>query len=421
MIAVLGINHKTANVNIRESFYISTTNVGPLAEDIIQKTNVEDILVFSTCNRTEIYLYKKTPCLKNDFKTIIAILHDFLGCETDYSDAFYTLTKKQAVRHLFRVTSGVDSMVLGEVQIVNQVKEAYLNCTKLALTDAVLMRMFQKSFETSKRVRSETNIQKGATSMSYVGIEKCINKFKSIKNKKVLLIGTGGTGKKALSHLKKNGAEQFIICNRTHENAEMLAAEFVGKAVPFNEISDHLAGSDIVITATNAGEHIISFSDVQAYSGVTRHEPQIFLDLSVPRNIEECVGSLKNVTLLGVDDLQEVTDKTAQIRMDSVDKAEEIIGIMTAEFMEWYNNRKLRSIINTISTNMRKVHEKELENSIKSYSEEEFAAVKEYSNRLSQKYSRLLIKSLKKIANGSSPDNVSMKRINDLFDLYNDD
>lgn len=421
MIAVLGINHKTANVNIRESFYISTNKVGPLAEDIIEKTNIKEILVFSTCNRTEIYFYKKSPCLKKDFKAIIDILHDFLGCQINYSDAFYTLTKKEAVRHLFRVTSGVDSMLLGEVQIVNQVKEAYLTCTKLALTDAVLMRMFQKSFETSKRVRSETNIQKGATSVSYVGIDQCINKLKSIKGRKVLMIGTGGTGKKALSHLKKNGAEHFLIANRTYKNAEMLAIEFGGKAIPFDEITDHLAVSDIVITATNAGEHIISFSDVQKYSGVTRHTPQVFLDLSVPRNIEECVGNLRNITLLGVDDLQEVTDKTVQIRMDSVDKAEEIIDLMTEEFMEWYNNRKLRSIITTISTNMQKVHEKELENSMKCYSSKEFAAVKEYSGRLSQKYSRLLIKSLKKIANGSNPDNVSLKKINELFDLYSDD
>ena len=418
MIAVLGINHKTASVDIRESFYISGNMVGPLSEEILQKTNILEILIFSTCNRTEVYFYTKSSCHKEESAIIIDILHDFLDCNEDYSGSFYSYKKSAAIKHLFRVTSGVDSMLVGEVQIVNQVKEAYLLCTKLALTDAVLMRLFQKSFETSKRVRSETNIQKGATSISYVATDLCIDKLGDIKDKKVLLIGTGEAGEKALNHVKKRGGRNFIISNRTLKSAECLAGKIGGTVIPFEECSKYFAESDIIITATNAGKHIISYSDVKSYAG-TRSEPQMLIDLSVPRNIDESAGEIKNINLMGVDDLQEVTDKTTRMRTESLAQAEEIIDSMTAEYLEWFNNRKLRSIIKTITTNLQQVQEQELSNSRKCYSPEEFLLIKEYSDRLSQKYSRLLIKSLKKLSNGQQ-DVSELKKIKELFKIHED-
>jgi glutamyl-tRNA reductase len=419
MIAVLGVNHKTANVRIRESFYISSSKVGPIAEEILQKTEIQEILVFSTCNRTEVYFYTRSSCHKQESRVIIDILHEFLNCKNDYSESFYSYKKRAAIKHLFRVTSGIDSMLLGEVQIVNQVKEAYLLCTELALTDAVLMRLFQKSFEASKRVRSETNIQKGATSISYVAIDQCVNKLGDIKGKKIFLIGAGETGQKALNHVKKRGGENFLVSNRTFGTAEDLARKIGGVAIPFDERSKYIAASDIVITATNAERHIISHSDVASYAGKTRLTPQIFIDLSVPRNIDESVGRIQNISLLGVDDLQMVTDKTTRIRIESLEKAEEIIEDMTAEFYEWYNNRKLRTIIKAITTNLQQVHEKELLNSRKCYSPDEFLLIREYSGRLSQKYSRLLIKSLKKLSNGHE-DPAALKKIKDLFEIQED-
>jgi glutamyl-tRNA reductase len=418
MIAVLGINHKTANVDIRESFYISSNKVGPLAEEILQKTDIQEILVFSTCNRTEVYFYTKGSCHKVESKTIIGILHEFLNCKKDYSEAFYSYKKRAAIKHLFRVTSGMDSMLLGEVQIVNQVKEAYLLCTKMALTDAILMRLFQKSFEASKRVRSETDIQKGATSISYVAIDQCVNQLGDIREKKILLIGAGETARKALSHLKKRGGENFIISNRTLQAAESLAREYGGTAVPFDELSEHIGGSDIIITATNAGRHIISRSDIESHAGIARVAPQMFIDLSVPRNIDQSIAKADHISLLGVDDLQMVTDKTARIRTRSLVKAEEIIEEMAAEYLEWYDNRKLRSIIKTITATLQQVHEKELSSSRKCYSPGEFLLIKEYSGRLSQKYSRLLIKSLKKISSNGLHDSTALKNIKDLFEIH---
>jgi glutamyl-tRNA reductase len=419
MIAVLGINHKTANIDIREGFYISCEKVGPLAEEILQKTSIREILIFSTCNRTEIYFYTENTCHRKESDIIIDTLHTFLDRKKDYSKSFYSHSQRAAIKHLFRVTSGIDSMLLGEVQIVNQVKEAYLHCTKLTLTDAVLMRLFQKAFEASKRVRSETNIQKGATSISYVAIDMCAGRLGDISEKKILLIGGGETGQKALNHLWKKGARNIIISNRTFDVAEQLAKKTGGTAVPFEERSRYYAASDIIIAATNAGRNIISQEDVSAYAGITRTQPQMLIDLSVPRNIDESVANIQNISLIGVDDLQTVTEKTARLRNDSLSKAEEIIEVMAGEYLEWYNHRKLRSIIKTITTNLQLVHEQELSNSEKCYTAREYALIKEYSSRLSQKYSRLLIRRLKKLSNGQK-DVTALKKISDLFDIHND-
>ena len=415
MISVAGINHKTAAIEVREAFYFNKDLIGPLAEEIVEKTSIDEIVILSTCNRTEIYFYKDSPCHTNEISAILEILHEQKNCKGDYSQNFYSHCGEDAVKHLFRVTSGADSMVVGEVEIVSQVKEAYLHSTKLALTDAVLMRLFQKSFETCKRVRSETNIQKGPTSMSYVAMDVCIKKLQRLNDKKVLLIGTGDTGKKALNHLQKKGGCSFILSNRTSQRAEDIAPRFGAKVVSFEEFPGFLPSSDIIITATNAGENLISYSDVSSYMGSGRYSPQIFVDLSVPRNVEEAVGRIENVTLVAGDDLQTVTDSTLKTRNESLQKAEEIIGDMSREYMEWYNNRKLRPLINLIKRNINQISEEELSRLKKSCSPVDYEQIKEYSNRLTQKYSGLLIKNLKRISNGTD-DPELLKKIKELFD-----
>ncbi len=418
MIAVLGINHKTAHVDVRELFSIPASDIGAFAEQVLQKTDIKEIVVLSTCNRTEIYFYQQHTCHKKDFKQVSDILHDFVHCKTDYFEDFYTHTRKDAIKHLFRVTSGLDSMVLGEDQVINQVKEAYLRCTDLALTDAVLMRLFQKSFEAGKSVRTETNIQKGARSVSYVAVDLCIKKIGAIHEKKILLIGTGETGKIALSHLKKKGGLHFTLANRTFETAEKFAKEYGGTAVTFIDFKKYLEESDIIITATNATHNIITNSDVQEYAS-KRHHTQLFIDLSVPRNIDESISKIKNTLLFGVDDLQILTEDTMKMRQESVEKAEIIIKEMTDEYVEWFNTLTLRPIITSMAANLEKIHLKELSCSEKCYTPEQFELIKEYSSRLNQKYSRMLIKNLRKIE-FHEEDTKILKKILDLFHYGHD-
>lgn len=404
MIGILGLNHKTAGVDIREMFYISKDEISPLSENVFQKTDVSELVVLSTCNRTEIYYFTESDDLKKVTQDVIQELQLFKGVESDYSFAFYSMKDKEAVKHLFGVASGLDSMLIGENQIVKQVKESYVFCTKLALADAVLMRLFQKAFQTSKRVRTETDIQQGATSLSYVAVDKCQKTYDDLSNKKVLLIGTGEMGKIALDHMRKKGATDFIIANRTYARAVHVAEFCNGKAVPFAEYKKYLPESDVVITATNAQDHIISKRDIESEVG-DHSDLRMFIDLSVPRNIDENIASLPNTQLLGIDDLQVVIDKTNDVRSLSVEKSNVIIDQMQEEYFEWLNARKLKPIIKSISSKIEKIKEQELDLSI-DYSPEDLEKLNEFANRLSQKYIRSFVKSIKELSSEKKDDNL---------------
>ncbi len=415
MISALSITHKTAGVGIREMFSISEDEIKPLADRILFETEVAELVVLSTCNRTEIYFYHDKNCSNKSIKQLIGILHSFKSLTADYSEKFKVYKGKDAARHLFEVTSGVDSMVIGEDQIVKQVKEAYLLCTNLAITDAVLMRLFQKSFETGKKVRTETNIQKGATSVSYVAVELVCEKLEDITNKNILLLGVGDTGKDVLSHFRKKGTQNLILANRTFEKAERMADELGGMAIPYDTYPELLAESDVIVTATNAGKELITKADVAKYID-QRTTPQMFIDLSVPRNIDTSIGDLDNAEVFGVDDLHETLSGKQEVRLNSIVDAEAIIETMVEEYYNWLDSRRLRPLIKAITSTMQDVNESELNQWNRCLSNEEMKIAKEFGNKLSQKYIRSFIKNLKEISakNHSATD---LQMIQELFKI----
>ncbi len=411
MIGVLGINHKTASLEVREKFSISPESILELGELILNKTAISETVILSTCNRTEIYYYHKAACIGETAQSLNKLLHKYKKVDTDHSRFFYSYSNYEAVNHLFSVTSGVDSMVVGEDQIVSQVKNAYLTCTNFAFTDAVLMRMFQKSFETGKKVRSETDIQKGASSISFVAVDKCINELKSgIKNKKVFIIGTGKTSRLVIEKLKKQGVSKFLFTNRTFEKAQQFAEVHNGFAIEFKEFKRYLNDYDIIITATGAGTILIDNSDI------SNKNEQVFIDLAVPRNISKNINHLENKKLITIDSLQEDLDKVTSQRLESKTNAGLIIDEMTTEYFTWLENRALRPVIKSITENIQKVHENELENSSTFYSPEMLKIIEEYSGRLTNKYIRTFIKKLKEL-NENSGENFSLQTIIDLFEF----
>jgi glutamyl-tRNA reductase len=411
MIGVLGINHNTASLEVREKFAIATKDIADLGDLILQRTEITETVILSTCNRTEIYYYQKKSCIKKTDKALKELLHEFKLIGKNYSKYFYTHSNYDAVNHLFSVTSGIDSMVIGEDQIVNQVKAAYLLCTNLALTDAVLMRLFQKSFEAGKKVRTETAIQKGASSISFVAVDKCIDLLgDSIKDKKVFIIGTGKTSRLVIEKLKKQGISKFLFTNRTFSKAHDYAERHAGFAIEFSDLKNYLNDYDIILTATGAGHVLFDKSDL------TGNKKQILIDLAVPRNIDSNVSDLPNISLITIDSLQHDLDSTTHKRIESVKDAEAIIDQMANEFFTWLDNRALRPVIKSITENMQKMHAQEIENSRQCYSPEIYHAVDEYADRLTKKYIRALIKKLKEINENGNADN-SLKTINDLFEF----
>lgn len=413
MIGVLGINHNTASLDIRERFSISKLEVAEFGELILQKTEISETVILSTCNRTEIYYYHKKACVKKTDKLLKDLLHQYKGLDKDYSHYFYTHSNYDAVNHLFGVTSGIDSMVIGEDQIVNQVKEAYLLCTNLALTDAVLMRLFQKSFEAGKKVRSNTGIQKGASSISFVAVDKCIKLTGDLKNKKVFIIGTGKTSRIVLEKMKKQGVSKFLFTNRTFNTAQKFAEKYNGFAVEFEDFKNYLNDYDIIVTATGAGKILIDKDNIVGGS------KQVFIDLAVPRNIDKNIVDHSKCTLITIDSLQADLDQNTTKRIESKRDAASIIDKLTNEYFTWLENRALRPVMKSITENMQKMHEDEILKYKACFSKDTFDAVDEYASRLTQKYIRTLIKKLKEInENGNAVH--SLKTINDLFEFDSD-
>lgn len=418
MISLIGISYKTSALEIREKFSLSKEEIIPFSELLQNETGISDIVVLSTCNRTEIYFSQSKYEFHLAAKMVYRSLKHFKGITEKFWYSFYSKTANQAVTHLFEVASGIDSMIIGEDQIIGQIKDAYVFCTEAALTDAVLMRLFQKSFEASKRVRTETKIKMGTTSISSAAVQKCAGLFEDLYSKKVLMIGAGETGSLVLQSLKKNGVQKITVANRTEEKAFKLAAFHKCVVLPYEQVENHLYLYDIVIVATGSTSPLITREMVNKSMEIRKGSQQIFVDISVPRNIEQQVEEIKAIQLFTIDDLQSIVNTTMEKRKESVTTANQIIGEIVDEFCEWQASRSLRPAIKAITYHMSKVTKTELSEYNNVNSEEIQMAINQFSEHLTQKYTRLFIKNLKEItANGKNTE--SLEIINGLFNMEN--
>ena len=414
MIGLLGISYKTAPLEVREKFAFPDEEIVPFSEFLQQETEISDIVLLSTCNRTELYFSQDKYDRQSAFELVFNAMLRFKNIDLNCWHQFYHLWGCDAVRHLYKVASGLDSMILGEDQIIGQVKESYLFCTKAALTDAVLMRLFQKSFEAGKRVRTETGIKLGTTSVSSAAVELCAQLFGDLTDKSVLLIGAGETGSLALQNIVQKGVTQITVANRTLERAQALADEHNGNVLHFDEFNQHLHKYDIVVVATGAQSLLITSEMVEQAQQCEECGTQVFIDLSVPRNIDENIGDLAGVQLFGVDDLEEVVRESAEKKLECVDSALEIIEEVVADFNEWMASRSLRPVIKTISSKFQKFSQLELAEAKKKHSNEVYDAIVEYDQQLTQRYMNLLVKNLKDMTdNGKTLD--SLQFVTELF------
>ena len=416
MIGILGISHKTAPLEIREKFALSNSEIPTFAEELQKQANFSDIVVISTCNRTEIYFSQQ----KHDGFTASILLFNCLIAfkKIDFAAErfFYTYINDDAVYHLFKVCSGIDSMILGEDQIIGQVKEAYIYCTELALTDAVLMRLFQKSFEAGKKVRTHTQLNTGVTSVSFAAIELCNKYVTDYSDKTLLLIGTGETGTLALQGFVEKGIQNILISNRTPEHAEKLIHTYSAEFIPIHNLLESLHKADIIITATNAGHTFITKQSIIDSLKKRQNIPQVYIDLSVPRNIEESIRDYSLTTLICVDDIQHVIDTNKDKRAEQIEHAQPIIDELVQEFMEWLSFRALQPAIRAINFHLQKIYRDEFHGFIVDNSKDVKENIKDFAGYLTQQYSRELIKNLKEITDNGRKE-LYLQVINDLFRL----
>ncbi|QGU32987.1 glutamyl-tRNA reductase [Thermochromatium tepidum] len=339
---VLGLNHKTAPVDIRERLAFGPDIIAAALRDLIGCTSVLEGVILSTCNRTEVY------CAVQDGaeEALRRWLSGFHGVEHERVDPFlYAYADRDAVVHLLRVSCGLDSLVLGEPQILGQVKTAYQTACNCSATGKLLGRLFQHTFSVAKTVRTETAIGSNPVSVAFAAVSLARQIFSDLSKQTALLIGAGETIELAARHLHHNGIGRIIVANRTVERAHDLAAQFEGFAISLTEIANHLSEADIVIASTASPLPVLGKGTVERALKKRKHRPIFMVDIAVPRDIEPEVGELADVYLYTVDDLKGVIDESLRSRQAAAAQAEEIIDFHAGEFMAWLRSLDAAGLI----------------------------------------------------------------------------
>ncbi|SFE21799.1 glutamyl-tRNA reductase [Thermophagus xiamenensis] len=411
MIGIIGLSHKSAPVEVRERYAFNNEDIKKLSASILAHQQIDGIVILSTCNRTELYFSARTQCLSGAIKLINKCLLDFSGDESINKEYFYHYFKRDAVIHLFRLISGLESMVFGEYQIVSQIKDAMEYARELGAMDKVLNRLFIKALEVGKQVRSRTGISRGAFSVSYAAVEKCREHFSDLHKRKILLIGAGETGELVVKNLFKRGCQHISIANRTLSKAQELGQRFNARIVPFDELASAIPKAEIVISSI-IGEYMINQS---LLGGKAPEHKVMMIDLGVPRNIDPGLAEMKNIRLLNIDDLKKVVVQNEEKKKSYFDTAEQIIESKTDEFQQWLATLKLSPTIQNIITSVHQLNNEGIEAFRSSKSEEEIDMMKNYGEHLADKLSRKLIKNLKETTqNGQKEELIQV--INKLFE-----
>jgi glutamyl-tRNA reductase len=340
-----GINHKTAPVDIRERVAFEPGQITHALKDLVAHPAVNEAAIISTCNRTELYCGLEN----NDLALIINWLRDYhkLG-ERDIQPYVYAHPDHDAVRHVLRVASGLDSMVLGEPQILGQMKDAYSAANQAGTLGGLLDRLFQHTFAVAKQVRTDTQIGASPVSVAFAAVSLAKQIFSDLNNHTALLIGAGETIELAARHLHESGIGRMIIANRTIERAHNLASEFNAYAISLPDIPGHLAEADIVISSTASPLPILGKGSVESALKVRKHRPILMIDIAVPRDIESEVGDLEDVYLYTVDDMQEIIQEGLRSRQEAAEQAEEIIDTQVSHFMNWLRSLGAVSTIRAV-------------------------------------------------------------------------
>jgi len=335
-----GINHTTASLSVRERMAFAPEAVESSLKSAVAQAGLAEVAILSTCNRTEIYAKSETEL---DKLTAWLLTHTNIKAD-ELTHCYYCYEGDEAVRHMMKVAGGLDSLVLGEPQILGQMKSAYAVACEAGTIGGELHTTFQQVFSIAKRVRTETAIGENPVSVAYAAVSLAQQIFSDLKQDTALLIGAGETIELVARHLAQHGIHRIIVANRTLDRAQRLAREFNGEAILLADIPEHLHRADIIISSTASQLPLLGKGAVESALKKRKHKPMFMLDIAVPRDIEEQVGELDDVYLYTVDDLHAVIDENKKSRVAAADKAEEII----AEGVELY--RRQQRSLNALAT-----------------------------------------------------------------------
>ena len=332
-IFVAGLSYKTAPVEVREQVAVHASRLRCYGCQLKIAGNLAEVVLVSTCNRVEIY--GVAPSVNGN---VHRLFRQLVGSEIDFAPYLYIKEGNAAVRHLFSVASGLDSMVIGETEITGQIKQAYQAAQEAKLTGRILNRLFQTALQTAKEIRTQTGVGRGATSVGSVAVELAEKIFdRDLSDKTVMIIGAGKMGEACVRHLHKKGARSVMVSNRSFDRAETLAAEFGGKAIRFDECLTAMVDADIVVSSTGCPHTILDRDDIAQIIPARRNRPLFLIDIAVPRDIAPEVQQLRNVFLYDVDDLEVIVRENVRHREQELSRCQEIIASRAEALMAKVN------------------------------------------------------------------------------------
>ncbi|WP_153129845.1 glutamyl-tRNA reductase [Dechloromonas hortensis] len=416
MIFTLGINHHSAPLAIRERVAFGADKLQHALSDLTRSQPVKEVAILSTCNRTEIYCSAETPDVVIDW---LAKYHQVERGEL--SPFLYTHDQPEAIRHAFRVASGLDSMVVGEPQILGQMKDAVRAAEESGTLGTQLHKLFQRSFSVAKEVRSTTAIGANIVSMAAAGVHLAERIFESIEGQRILFIGAGEMIELCAAHFCARQPKQVTIANRTLERGRALAERFNGTAIRLDELGEHLAAHDIVVSCTASPLPIIGLGMVERAIKIRRHRPIFMVDLAVPRDIEEEVGALDDIFLYTVDDLAQVVESGLESRQAAVVEAEDIIASRVQDFLGWLQARDTVPVIRSLRDSAERMRRHEMEHAIKLLAKGESAerVLEQLSQRLTNKFLHAPTQALNQAEGGERAELQSAA--SRLFHLHSND
>ncbi|NVL90300.1 MAG: glutamyl-tRNA reductase [Desulfobacterales bacterium] len=376
-IVLIGLNHKTAPVEVRERLAFSSEDNPQVLEAMRREPRVDEVVLFSTCNRVEILL--ATEDISEAVETVKNFLADFKKTSREiFEKALYVYNGDEAVRHIFRVTSSLDSMVVGEPQILGQIKESYQEACNHRACGVVLNRLMHRSFSVAKRVRTETGIGDHAVSISYAAVELGRKIFGELEGKAVLLIGAGEMAELAVDHLVTNRASPIFVANRTFERGLEIAERFKGTAIRFEEVRDYLKEVDIVISSTGAPHYVLVHDDFKGVMRARKNRPLFLIDIAVPRDIDPEINRITNVYAYDIDDLKSAIQENIEERQHEARRGERIVDRAVIQFRRWFQSLDVVPTIVELREKIEEIRQTELKKtfgSLRSGSEEDRAAI----------------------------------------------
>ena len=422
-ILILGLNHKSAPVEVREKISLSKPRIKANAELIKNMAAIDGMAVLSTCNRTEFYFSSTKH--KKAIDEVESWISDYSGIAVDeMAQYLYIFEDVKAVRHLYEVVGGLDSMILGESQIQGQVQEAYNLALECGFSNSIINTLFMNALSVGKRVRTETYIDRQPVSISSAAVDLAKSELGTLEGKTVLILGAGETSELAARHLVSNGISSVIVANRTYERAKIMANEFGGSAAKLSEFFNYIKDADIIISCTSSPRYVVEKAEIAPYVA-QKKSPLLFIDIAVPRDIEPAVAELDNVHLYDIDDLQNQVQQNLESRKNEAVKAQKIIEQEVSNFFYWLDTLAVVPTIIRLRSQAERIKKEEVEralNRIENVTEREKRIVEQLAHSIVSRLMHKPIVNLKTLA-GENEDRFDcyIRAFNDLLALEEED